>query len=61
MSARYLATLVFLTVTLSSFSFTEGNKDGHEQLVVMYKKWRAFEQPPLKNGAPDYTKVTFIS
>ncbi|MFM2232587.1 MAG: hypothetical protein RJB31_1288 [Bacteroidota bacterium] len=61
MSARYLVTLALITVTLSSFSFKEVNRDGHEQLVLMYKKWRAFEQQPLKNGAPDYTKVTFIS
>ena len=27
----------------------------------MYKTWRAFEQPPLKNGAPDYTQATFLS
>ena len=61
MSTRYLIKLLLITITLSSFSFSEGNKDDHEQLVAMYKTWRAFEQPPLKNGAPDYTQATFVS
>ncbi|OEK05545.1 hypothetical protein BFP71_10815 [Roseivirga misakiensis] len=28
-------------------------------LVILFKDWRAFEHPPLLNGAPDYTAATF--
>jgi uncharacterized protein (DUF885 family) len=33
--------------------------DGYEALVALYQDWRAFEQPPLVEGAPDYTAATF--
>jgi hypothetical protein len=33
--------------------------DNNPQLVKLYKEWRAFEKPPLREGAPDYTAVTF--
>jgi hypothetical protein len=28
-------------------------------LISLFKEWRAFENPPLRNGAPDYTVATF--
>ncbi len=28
-------------------------------LVTLFHEWRAFEKPPLLDGAPDYTKETF--
>ncbi len=31
----------------------------YASLVMLFKEWRAFEIPPLLNGAPDYTKATF--
>lgn len=31
----------------------------YEDLVAIFEEWRAFENPPLLNGAPDYTKKTF--
>ncbi|MFZ5971779.1 MAG: hypothetical protein ACOYXA_09325 [Bacteroidota bacterium] len=31
----------------------------YEDLVALFKAWRAFERPPLKDGAPDYTAATF--
>ncbi len=33
--------------------------DGHADLLKFHQDWRAFEQPPLKEGAPDYTASTF--
>ncbi len=33
----------------------------YNDLVELFKEWRAFEKPPLKDGAPDYTKGTFLS
>ena len=31
----------------------------YPSLVTLFKEWRAFENPPLKDGAPDYTTATF--
>ena len=31
----------------------------YEDLVQLFKDWRAFEKPPLLNGMPDYTNATF--
>jgi hypothetical protein len=31
----------------------------YQDLVSLFKEWRAFEQPPLRDGAPDYTAETF--
>lgn len=31
----------------------------HNNLVTLFREWRAFEKPPLKDGAPDYTAETF--
>ena len=34
---------------------------GHAALVQLFHDWRAFEQPPLKDGAPDYTAARFAA
>ncbi len=31
----------------------------YDNLINFFEEWRAFENPPLLNGAPDYTKATF--
>jgi hypothetical protein len=31
----------------------------YTSVVSLFKEWRAFENPPLKKGAPDYTVATF--
>ena len=31
----------------------------YQDLVSLFHDWRAFENPPLLDGAPDYTKATF--
>lgn len=36
--------------------FTSNN---YQDLVSLFKDWRNFENPPLLDGAPDYTKETF--
>ena len=30
---------------------------GYAELVKLFHDWRAFEHPPMKDGAPDYTAV----
>jgi hypothetical protein len=38
-------------------AFTSGNTiaSTHDDLVQLFEDWRAFESPPLLDGAPDYT------
>lgn len=33
--------------------------NSYDDLVVLFKEWRTFENPPKLDGAPDYTKETF--
>ena len=30
----------------------------YEDLTSLFTEWRAFERPPLRDGAPDYTAAT---
>jgi Bacterial protein of unknown function (DUF885) len=32
---------------------------GYDALVELFEDWRAFEHPPIVDGAPDYTAATF--
>ncbi|WP_297762750.1 hypothetical protein [uncultured Muriicola sp.] len=34
-------------------------KTTYGDLIALFKDWRAFEVPPMKDGAPDYTARTF--
>ena len=38
---------------------TEPTHAAYQNLVELFRTWRAFEAPPLKDGAPDYTAATF--
>ncbi len=31
----------------------------YQDLVALFAEWRAFEQPPMRDGAPDYSAATF--
>lgn len=31
----------------------------YEDLVALFRAWRSFEKPPMREGAPDYTAATF--
>jgi len=33
--------------------------NAYQDLVALFKEWRTFENPPLLDGAPDYTAETF--
>ncbi len=37
---------------------TEGFQK-YQDLVQLFEAWRAFEKPPIRDGAPDYTAATF--
>lgn len=42
-----------------SISFQTNAASNHDDLVKLFKDWRAFETPPMALGAPDYTSETF--
>ncbi|MBX2872434.1 MAG: hypothetical protein KTR30_10055 [Saprospiraceae bacterium] len=35
------------------------SSDRYDDLVTLFKDWRSFETPPMRDGAPDYTAATF--
>lgn len=61
MQHRFLALLIAFLLTTPSWTVATTPGDGHAQLVALYRSWRAFEKPPMKNGAPDYTQATFTA
>ncbi|MEO0651997.1 MAG: hypothetical protein AAFZ65_15085, partial [Planctomycetota bacterium] len=48
------ATLACTTPTMPAPS-TAPPAGSHDDLVALFEDWRAFEHPPLRDGAPDYT------
>ena len=46
-----LLTIIFIPNVICS----QSNAD----LVTLFKEWRAFEKPPFREGAPDYSQETF--
>jgi hypothetical protein len=58
--STYLLLISFLSIT----AFTGETKPviastDYQELVQLFKEWRAFETPPTRKGAPDYTAETF--
>jgi hypothetical protein len=48
-------------VLLSGFPATvlaQQSSGDYDELLVLFEDWRKFEQPPLLDGAPDYTQET---
>ncbi|MEL4455212.1 hypothetical protein [Lutimonas vermicola] len=67
MKKNYLIkSILFCTVFVISLKSTDlisqtsvNQNDKYENLEKLFKEWRAFEKPPLLDGAPDYTAATF--
>ncbi len=63
-TARLLSILTCIAFLLSSLQFKAQAQEGsnnYAALVDLFKEWRTFENPPLLNGAPDYTAGTFAA
>ena len=58
LSSFFLLLLVSFTSDALPPSYSTAEND-YKDLVQLYKEWRAFETPPIRNGAPDYTAATF--
>jgi len=57
-------TVLFLFLTACGDSKNQAvpnieTKTSYEDLIALFKDWRAFEVPPMQDGAPDYTTPTF--
>ncbi|APQ16809.1 DUF885 family protein [Maribacter hydrothermalis] len=59
-SASFVYLIILLFVCLSTTTLAQ-DQESNENLVELFRKWRTFENPPLLNGAPDYTAETFKS
>ncbi len=42
-------------------AYGDDTADAYGALVQLFEDWRAFEQPPMRNGAPDYTAERFAT
>lgn len=54
-----LITMTLLLLTQPGVAASETSMNGHEELVALFADWRAFEEPPVRDGAPDYTEEAF--
>ena len=51
--------LFFFIGTASLEAQTNSSSKNYNSLVGLFYEWREFENPPLLNGAPNYTKNSF--
>lgn len=55
--------ILFVSVLAFALSpnlgYSQHDDNSYEALVSLFNQWRTFEKPPLRDGAPDYTKETF--
>ena len=51
--------LFFFIGTASLEAQTNSSSKNYHSLVGLFYEWREFENPPLLNGAPNYTKNSF--
>jgi hypothetical protein len=61
---RYYSLLLFslfccASATLLSAQAAPTPPANYAELAELFAEWRAFENPPLRDGAPDYTQATF--
>ena len=55
---RVMALLLALVFSATAIAKSTTGADSYDNLLKLFENWRAFEQPPLLDGAPDYTKKT---
>lgn len=54
---RKLVLPVALSLPLIAISAVTVAENSHADLLELFKDWRAFEEPPMLEGAPNYTKA----
>lgn len=53
--------IISCSVESDNATSTEKTTVSYTDLVALFNEWRAFENPPMLDGAPDYTASTFDS
>ncbi len=56
---RALVLGVLIMMTLNTTGAATASNKTYQDLLALFDEWRAFERPPLRDGAPDYTANTF--
>ncbi len=59
MNSKISLVLIALSVFGNTMAADTMKTDNYEDLLTLFSDWRAFEHPPLLDGAPDYTAATF--
>ena len=64
LSARQLLWRMVVATILAGAAASAEAQEGtvqssYQELVKLFADWRAFERPPMRDGAPDYTASTF--
>ena len=52
LGAFVMATFILCTAGAATQTNARGS---YQDLLALFAEWRAFERPPLRDGAPDYT------
>jgi hypothetical protein len=56
---RVLMTLIVTGAIATGVAREAATAGSYNDLVRLFADWRAFERPPLRDGAPDYSAATF--
>ena len=57
---KLLLLLILISCSTTENENTPKNQSlKYDDLVLLFSDWRNFENPPLLDGAPDYTKERF--
>lgn len=59
--ARQILPALFIFVAGSCIAENVSPAGGYDELVQLFYDWREFEQPPMRNGSPDYTAARFAA
>jgi hypothetical protein len=58
--ARWARLLMVVSMSvIATASFAQKREASYDALTALFAEWREFENPPLRDGAPDYTAATF--
>lgn len=58
---RILILGLVLAILLPPAMRSEQAPRGYDALIALFEQWRAFEKPPLRDGAPDYGAVAMAA
>jgi len=59
MKSQFLVTFLLLLNSIPIHAYPHKRPAEYDSLVELFNDWRDFENPPLLNGAPDYTAERF--